>query len=66
MADEERQAVEKDEITLLDMELQWLTNPTSPSYTLAMVWQEQMLNRPEHATAILKDAAAHGMPLPQP
>ena len=65
LADEERLAAEKETIRLLDSELDWLIDPSSPSNVLAMVWQEQMLNRSDHAAAILKDAISHGMPLPE-
>jgi tetratricopeptide (TPR) repeat protein len=64
LADEEKLAAEKATMFLLDSELDWLINPTSPTNVLAMVWQEQMLNRSDHAAAILKDAISHGMPLP--
>lgn len=65
LADEERLAAEKETMLLLDSELDWLIDPTNPNHVLSMVWQEQMLNRPDHAAAILKDAISRGMPLPE-
>jgi hypothetical protein len=65
LAEQARLAAEKETLFLLDTELDWLINPATPSHVLAMVWQEQMLNRPDHAAAILKDAISHGMPLPE-
>ncbi len=66
LAEEERIVAVKNESVLLDIELDWLLNPTNPESIVAMAWQEQMFNHPERASEIFKKSIARGMPLPQP
>lgn len=63
-AEKERATALQSELSLLDTELDWLIAPATASNTVAMAWQEELLDHPDRAASILKDAIAHGMPLP--